>query len=230
MPPRVAGLLQHLGQQRRQPFHLARLGRSRNCLPRHARPSARTSSYRHTATAWPRFIDGCRRSSCCCIGIVSSQWQWLNSSLLRPVFSEPKSSATRPLSRQRLAYLGRSLGQRMERMLQRPLAHRRRPHNQRAVGDCFGDAAKLCRTAPAPPTRRPQTAPSQTAQHTRSRRADGESQSRASPAPPRRYCSDCARAPAPHTPDRVVAGSARSHHSRGIAGKSVKRADKTADA
>src|SRR5205807_9100453 len=47
----------------------------------------------------PRFIDGCRSSSYRSIGIVNSQWQWLNSSLLNPVFSEPNNSATRLPSR-----------------------------------------------------------------------------------------------------------------------------------
>ena len=57
---------------------------------------SRTNSYRQTATACPRFIEGCRTSAYSCIGIVSSQLQWLSSSLLSPVFSDPNSSATRP--------------------------------------------------------------------------------------------------------------------------------------
>ena len=34
-----------------------------------------------------------------CMGMVMSQWQWLRASLLRPVFSDPKSRATRAVAR-----------------------------------------------------------------------------------------------------------------------------------
>ena len=39
-------------------------------------------------------MEAWRTSACCCMGMVSSQLQWLNSSLLRPVFSDPNSNAT----------------------------------------------------------------------------------------------------------------------------------------
>src|SRR5580700_5870453 len=51
----------------------------------------RISSYKHTATACPKFIE----IFCVEVGTCSSQLQWLKSSLVSPNFSEPKSSATR---------------------------------------------------------------------------------------------------------------------------------------
>ena len=70
---------------------------------------ARANSYAQTATACPRFMEG--QSGV--VGIRTSAWQWLMSSLERPVFSEPKSSAALPL-RLAAAQPGGEFGQRQE--------------------------------------------------------------------------------------------------------------------
>src|SRR5579883_3243668 len=51
------------------------------------------NSYNTTAAACPRFIDRCASR----VGIRSSQWQKLNSSFDNPHFSDPNSTATRPI-------------------------------------------------------------------------------------------------------------------------------------
>ncbi len=55
----------------------------------------RVNSYRQTATACPRFIEGC----CSRVGMLISQWQCVKSSFERPRFSEPNKIATRPPAR-----------------------------------------------------------------------------------------------------------------------------------
>ena len=134
--------------------------------------------------------------ACCCIGIVSSQWQKLSSSLLSPVFSEPNSSATRPPAAP-LRHASRRIPAAHAADAERPLSHRRRPHHQRAVRHRRRHIRVCDSPPPAPPTRRPPTAPPQTAPQTHSPRADRESRSHASPAPPLRCSADSARAPAP---------------------------------
>src|SRR5579871_1469148 len=62
----------------------------------------RASSYRHTATACPRFIDVCSSR----VGMCTSQWQWLKSSLDSPRFSDPNNNATRPPVRSLLRITG----------------------------------------------------------------------------------------------------------------------------
>ncbi len=106
-------------------------------------PPARRNSYKQTATACPRFIEGCRTSACCSIGIVSNQWQWLNSSLLSPVFSDPNSSATLPPSRLNSSpILLAASGKPYSGCCNAPLPHGRCPHNHSAIRNSFGHAAE----------------------------------------------------------------------------------------
>ena len=100
--------------------------------------ASRIISYRQTATACPRFIE----IFCSQVGMRTSQWQWLRSLLDSPNFSEPKSSATRfvPI---RLRIRRAPSSRRLQRVMQLPVAHRRRPNHQRAIGHGFGHALKL---------------------------------------------------------------------------------------
>ena len=115
IPPRIPRPLQHLHQQPRSrsvssPVAASPSPSPSRCASRFNGPSSRsrTSSYRHTAAACPRFIEACRTPACSAIGIVTNAWQWLSSTLLSPVFSEPNSSATRCPAASRRCSLTRS--------------------------------------------------------------------------------------------------------------------------
>ena len=169
-------------------------------------PVSRTSSYRQTAAACPRFIEGWRMSSCCSIGMVRSQWQWLSSSLLRPVFSEPKSSATRPFSRVSSVWMARAASGRACSgcwSARSPTAVVPTTSVQSATASAT--VAKVCASAGWRRHRR-RSVRSRRERRSRSPRADGESRNRAWPGPPRRYCWDCVRVPARRRCGRVVGG------------------------
>ena len=67
-----------------------------------------------------------------------------------------------------LANQSPSLRQRLQRMLQIPLPHRRSPHHQRAIRHRLRNAPKRNCRQPAPPKHPPPIAPPQTAPHTHS--------------------------------------------------------------
>ena len=78
------------------------------------------------------------------MGMVMSQWQWLMASLLRPVFSDPKSRATRAVvavERNKRA----GLCQRVQRMFLLSFPHRGGAHDQAAVGHSICDGWELSR-------------------------------------------------------------------------------------
>jgi len=67
------------------------------------------------------------------VGIWSSQWQWLKSSLLRPYFSEPNRSAAR------LVFRRSRIAAPLQGKLQGAIADCGRSHHECAVGDGLGD-------------------------------------------------------------------------------------------
>ncbi len=78
------------------------------------------------------------------MGIVMSQWQWLMASLLRPVFSDPKSRATRACATVERNNVPR-LRQRVQRMFLLSFPHCCSAHDQAAVGHSIGDGWELPR-------------------------------------------------------------------------------------
>ena len=212
MPPRIPALFHHLQQQPASAAPLPPHSRlpQVDWVPRpsqpHRRPPASPSPaptpYRHTATACPRFIEGCRTSACALHRnrhqpVAVAHLLVAQPRLLRPKqqrhlapsrrFEQPPRSAPLP-------------PQHVHRMLQQPLPHRRRPHHQRAVRHRLATLPNILRADSAPPKHRPPTSRPQTAPGSHSPPAVARSRSHASPAPPLRYSADCAPAPAPPPP------------------------------
>ena len=71
------------------------------------------------------------------MGMVMSQWQWLRASLLRPVFSDPKSRATRAVPG--ADGLSAGLRQRIQRMFLFSFPYCGGAHDQVAIRYCICD-------------------------------------------------------------------------------------------
>ena len=194
----VSAGAQRLEQDLRDALHFR--GSRRSVLARgRAFASPRTSSYRHTATACPRFIEMCSSR----VGIRISQWQWLKSSLDNPNFSEPNSNATGAAATPCAHHL-RALLQPAKRMLQLALAHRGGAYNQAAVSNGFGHRAEHLRIQQHLRGAN-RGARTKVGRLPRSHQPKIANRSYSSHALPRRCSADCASAPALRAIDRTMA-------------------------
>jgi len=74
--------------------------------------------------------------------MVMSQWQWLSSTLLMPVFFGAEEQGQAPFGRRQLAAQPiAGFGEGVERLLLAARTYRRCPDDQGAIGDGFGDGS-----------------------------------------------------------------------------------------
>ena len=139
--------VERVEKHRRDSLHFVR-GCRREFFVQARLLGSRASSYRHSATAWPRFME----RSVSTVGMRISQWQWLISSFDKPNFSDPNSSPTGAFDSVR-ADEARSVLEPSQRVLQFAMAHRRGPHHQHAIRHRVRQARKssaVCSRGAAP--------------------------------------------------------------------------------